>query len=89
MKTSALPHPRFVLFLAVLLAVSGLGAVAVPPDQAVILGFDVAALVFIAASLPLWHNDHPDAARNRSARDDGSRLMLVLTAWSRPGEWCS
>lgn len=73
------PHPRFLLFLSVFVAVSGLAAVAVPMERAVILGFDVAAVAFIVTMWLLWRDDDPDAARARSARDDGGRVLLGMT----------
>ncbi|MFN3280781.1 MAG: DUF1345 domain-containing protein [Tabrizicola sp.] len=75
-----LPHPRFLAFLAVLAAASLAAAYRLPVEEAAILGFDLAAGVFIATSLPLWAVDSADDARARAARDDGGRVLLMLTA---------
>jgi uncharacterized membrane protein len=75
----SLPHTRFLLFLAVFLTSSGLCALVVSIPQAVIASFDVAALVFILTTWPLWIDDRSDAARARAARDDGGRILLLLT----------
>jgi uncharacterized membrane protein len=74
------PHPRFLLFLAVFVTASAAAAVTMPAERAVILGFDVAALVFLVTVWRLWRDDDPDAARARAARDDGGRLLLGVTA---------
>lgn len=51
------PHPRFIAFL-VLFALTILSAVQfLQIEESVILGFDLAAMVFIATCLPLWRGD--------------------------------
>lgn len=73
-------HPRFVLFLAVLLVA---GAALVPLGGALkgaVIAFDLAALAFAASCLPLWQADGLEAIRARAARDDGGRVLLRLTA---------
>lgn len=75
-----LPHPRFALFLIVFLAVSGLALARLPPEGAVILGFDLGALGFLASIVPLWREQDAVGARARAARDDGGRILLVMTA---------
>ncbi|MDQ2067044.1 DUF1345 domain-containing protein [Xinfangfangia sp. CPCC 101601] len=73
-----LQHPRFWAFLTVFAGTS-LGLLALlPPSLALILGFDAGALVFVASTFPLWRSDAAIAARARSARDDGGRLLLLL-----------
>jgi uncharacterized membrane protein len=74
------PHPRFLLFLCLFAAGTGVAALFAPIERAVILGFDVAALAFIFTAFQLWRDDDPDAARARSARDDGGRVLLGVTA---------
>lgn len=75
-----MPHPRFVVFLLILAAATGIAALRLPLTQAAILGFDLAAATFILISAPLWAIDHPEGARARAARDDGGRLLLIVTA---------
>lgn len=73
-------HPRFMAFLGVFAGVAALAALRFDAAAATILGFDVAALMFIAACLPLWLSDDLDAIRARSARDDGGRVLLPVVA---------
>lgn len=74
-----LPHPRFLSFVAILAVLTAVGAASFGVATALIVGFDLAALVFLATSLPLWLQDHADRARARSLRDDGGRVLLLLT----------
>lgn len=74
------PHPRFLAFVAVFAGATAIAAFRLPVEEAAILGFDLAAAVFIALALPLWAVDNPEDARARAARDDGGRLLLMLTA---------
>lgn len=75
---SKLPHPRFVGFLLVFALTSSLALPVLPPERALIAGFDLAALVFIFSCAPLWGGDTRDGARRRAARDDGGRTLLLL-----------
>jgi uncharacterized membrane protein len=77
---SRLPHPRFVLFLALFAGGTGLMLNGTAPEQAVVLGFDLGALGFLLSSLPLWRNDDLGAIRARGARDDGGRALLLLVS---------
>jgi hypothetical protein len=62
-----IPHPRFFLFLALLFC-SIAGAFAyMKPEEAVIFGFNIAALGFIVASIPLFLQDKPEDLRRRGA----------------------
>ena len=75
-----IPHPRFFLFLALLFC-SIAGAFAhMKPEEPVIFGFNIAALGFIAASIPLFLQDQPEDLRRRGARDDGGRVFLLLSS---------
>lgn len=75
-----IPHPRFALFFAVLAVVSGIAATQAPPDYAMILGFDAAALAFIASALPVWLREDAHGGALPLANDDGGHLMLLATA---------
>lgn len=73
------PHGRFLMFLGLCLV----GTLAVWPlgaARAVVVGFDIATLAFAASCLPLWRNDRLEAIRARAARDDGGRVLLLITA---------
>jgi uncharacterized membrane protein len=75
-----LPHLRFIIFLAVLLA----GIVAALPfltlTVAVVTAFDVAAVVFLASVAPLLGTGTPAAMRASAARNDGNRVLLLAVS---------
>lgn len=73
-----LPHPRFAGFLLVFVLSTGLAFLVLPPERALIAGFDLAAVMFVFSCLPLWSGDTADAARQRGLRDDGGRVFLLL-----------
>jgi uncharacterized membrane protein len=75
-----LPHPRFLLFLVVFAATAAFTAPSINPESAIILGFDVAAALFLATSVPLWLAADADNARAAAIRDDGGRFLLLLSA---------
>lgn len=75
-----LPHPRFWLFLAVFAVATGAGAGVLAIERAVAVGFDLGALAFIAAALPLWAAGDAPALRSGAARDDGGRGLLLAVA---------
>lgn len=75
-----IPHLRFLVFLGVLLLATAALALRAEIEQAIVFGFDIAVLVFLAASLPLLFEAGPEAIRSRAARDDGGRVLLLLTA---------
>ena len=75
-----LPHPRFTGLLLAFAVIGGLALAVLPPERALITGFDLAAIMFIFSCAPLWFADTAAAARQRGARDDGGRtLLLVVT----------
>jgi len=77
-----LAPPRFVLFVAVLLAVTlGLRLSAGTGwGDALVTGFDLAALIFIAALWPIMRDRSAQQMRRHAAENDAGRgLVLVLT----------
>jgi uncharacterized membrane protein len=75
--------PRFVLFVAVLLIVAGAacGFGAKTYGDALVVGFDTAALVFIASLWPIMRSHSAAQMRKHAAENDARRgLVLVLTA---------
>lgn len=75
--------PRFVLFAAVtILAALGWHAFsAAPLADALVTGFDLGALVFIAALLPLRRDHSAAEMRHHAARNDAKRgWVLAITA---------
>lgn len=75
-----LPHPRFLAFLAIFVAVALAAGLAVPglrPSVALITGFDIGAAVFIVSAAPLWRDEHIPRMRASAERDDGGRTLLL------------
>ncbi len=73
-------HPRFLLFVALLVFTVPVARFYMKLEEAVVLGFNIAALAFIVASLPLWLEDRAEEARLRGARDDGGRAILLIVS---------
>jgi len=70
---------RYGMFLALLVSMAPFGFL-LPWHEAVMAGFDVAALAFILSAWPLIDAD-PDSIRRKAADNDANRqLMLLLTA---------
>lgn len=75
--------PRFVLFVALMALVAGGWRVfhAAPPGDALVIGFDVAAIAFMASLAPLLRDRSAAAMRRHSAQNDANRvIVLLLTA---------
>jgi len=75
------PHPRFVVFLILLVCGVVGTAIVWPPERALVISFDFAAAVFILSSLPLMRDDSAEDARTRGARDDGGRVLLLIVTF--------
>jgi uncharacterized membrane protein len=74
--------PRFLAFLAIFFVVSGV-AVAARLDwrHALMIGFDLAGLAFLASCLTFLAPTTPERMREESERNDANRvLMLVVTS---------
>jgi uncharacterized membrane protein len=68
---------RFLIFTAVLIvATGGASAWGYDPRTALLLGFDIAAIVFLAAVVPLLSSD-ADAMRRRAEENDANRAGLL------------
>lgn len=74
--------PRFVLFLCSFAAAGGLiAALATRWSQAVIGGFDIAALLFIVSLWGLTRNDTPGRMRADAKANDSNRFgVLIITS---------
>lgn len=75
-----LPHPLFVLFLALLGLAIGALYFALEAERAVLLGFDFAATVFAMASFAVMRRAAPEHLRAAAARNDAGRGLLLLVA---------
>jgi uncharacterized membrane protein len=74
-------HARYILFLALLALLPWPLAGLLPPVEAGIAAFDLAALAFILSVYPLWRDGAPDIIRRQAERDDGGQVtLLMLTA---------
>ena len=77
---SALRHPRYLLFLAVLLAAPWPLRAFLTIGETVIAAFDLAAVCFILSCVPLWKDGNPDLIRRQAERDDVGQVALLLIA---------
>ena len=72
-----LAPPRFIMFFALLFAAVPTGLAFFPRAQAVMIGFDLAAIAFLLSCIPLFR--HEAAAMRRAARDnDANRFVLLI-----------
>ncbi len=72
--------PRFLLFIALLVAVTGFAASMVKFTQAFMIGFDVAAGVFLVSLIPLFRAQSQEQMRAHSADNDANRVILLAVA---------
>lgn len=73
-------HPHFVIFLAAFPAAAALASSVVEGRVAILLGFDLAALLFIALTLGLMRDSSPEFMRAQAARNDTGRGLLLAIA---------
>jgi uncharacterized membrane protein len=71
-----LAPPRFLLFLALLLAGSAVATNLAGWRTGLMLGFDGAAIAFLASLYPLFGKD-PHGMRRQAAANDANRVMLL------------
>ena len=72
-----LAPPRFIAFFALLIVGVGVSLVYLPRAQAIMVGFDIAAAVFLLSCLPLFR--HEAGAMRAAARDnDANRVVLLI-----------
>jgi uncharacterized membrane protein len=72
--------PRFLMFVALLVAVTGLAAARGTIAQAFMTGFDVAAGVFLVSLIPLFKAKSQEQMRQHAAENDANRVMLLAVA---------
>ena len=68
--------PRFLLFVAVLIVGWGVGTALLGWQRGVMIGFDLAALTFLLASVGLL-NDSPQQMRAAAKANDANRVVLL------------
>jgi uncharacterized membrane protein len=73
-------HPRFVVFFMLFGFAAALGWRPLGPAPAIMVGFDAAALVFLASVTLMMNRDEAHHIRRRAAVNDASKLLLVLLA---------
>jgi uncharacterized membrane protein len=72
-----LAPPRFIIFFALLIAGVGVGLSFLSRAQAIMIGFDLAAAVFVLSCLPLFRCEA--ATMRQAARDnDANRVILLI-----------
>jgi uncharacterized membrane protein len=76
-KANRIAHGRFKLFLGLLILGAGGMSLFLPINYAMVLAFDLAALVFLATCAAVWKQGLPQELRLNAARDDGGRAMLL------------
>jgi uncharacterized membrane protein len=69
--------PHFLLFLALLIGGGAIGMTMLPRAQAVMVAFDVAALVFLLLCIPLFRYEADDM-RQKARDNDANRFILLL-----------
>jgi uncharacterized membrane protein len=73
-------HPRFVIFFMLFGFAAALGWRLLGPAPAIMVGFDVAALVFLVSVTLMMNRDEAHHIRRRAGVNDASKLLLVLLA---------
>lgn len=78
--TGRIKHWRYLLFLAVFASSAVPLSFVARPQNAVIVGFDLALAAFVLSCVSLWRVGNADVMRREAGRDDtGQVLLLVLT----------
>lgn len=72
--------PRFIAFVALLLVLVPAMLAMAPLVQAFLIGFDIAALIFIASTVPLFSGVEADHIRKAARRNDANRWLLLLVS---------
>jgi uncharacterized membrane protein len=73
-------HPRFVVFFILFGFAAALGWRPLGAAPAIMVGFDAAALVFLASVTLMMNRDEAHHIRRRAAVNDAGKLLLVLLA---------
>lgn len=73
-----IPHPRYMLFLAILLVSAWPLSTVFSLGEAIAGAFDLAVAAFVLSCLPLWLDGRPEAIRRQAQRDDVGQVPLLL-----------
>lgn len=71
--------PRFIVFFAMLFVGIGAALVILPRAHAIMVGFDLAAAIFLLSCLPLFRHEAAAMRRAASENDANRVVLLVLT----------
>lgn len=71
-------HPRYILFLGVLVIGIPACAMVMRGEGALVAGFDLAVLAFLISCVPLWRRGDAASMRRQAARDDVGEVALLL-----------
>jgi len=72
-----LAPPKFIIFLGVMIIGGVFGIWLFGPERGAMLGFDVAAVLFLALCLPLFGHD-AKRMRKTAAEEDANRVLLLV-----------
>ncbi len=73
-------HPRYVLFVAILVLLGPALTLVLPLRESLLLGFDMAVAGFALSCFKLWRRGDANVLRREARDDDAGRvLLLVLT----------
>jgi uncharacterized membrane protein len=72
--------PRFLMFLVLLVSVTAFAATRGTIGQAFMIGFDVAAGMFLLSLIPLFKAKSQEQMRQHAAENDANRVMLLAVA---------
>lgn len=73
-------HPHFVIFLVAFPTTAAIASAVVDGSAAILVGFDLAASLFIALTLGLMRDSSPEFMRAQAARNDAGRGLLLAIA---------
>jgi uncharacterized membrane protein len=71
-------HGRYVVFLLLLVVLTGVCSLALSLDAAFALAFDCAAIGFMLSIIPHWSEGAPQTIRDQAVRDVGGRFAILL-----------
>lgn len=72
-----LAPPRFIVFFVLLIVGTGIALLWLPRARAIMIGFDLAAAVFLLSCLPLFRHE-AEAMRSAARDNDANRVILLI-----------